>query len=96
MDPWKTLGLAPGASPEAVKQAYRSQALRWHPDRNGGSAEAAERFKAVAEAYRALRGGGPRRAPETAESARDLFQEMLDGLGLGRGSGGDPFRELFD
>lgn len=41
------LGLAPGATDEEVKRAYRSRALATHPDR-GGSAEA---FRAVHAAF---------------------------------------------
>lgn len=33
---------------------YRKQALLWHPDRNTGDAEAAEKFKEIAAAYEIL------------------------------------------
>lgn len=32
-DPWQTLGVARGASPEDVKRAYRRRAAQYHPDR---------------------------------------------------------------
>ena len=32
-DPWHILGVAPGASPAAVKQAWRQLAAEHHPDR---------------------------------------------------------------
>lgn len=48
------LGLSFGASPEAIKKSYRSLAMRWHPDRNAGSEEATEKFKALHEAYALL------------------------------------------
>lgn len=44
---FELLGLAPGASDEEVKRAYRQRALETHPDR-GGSAEA---FRAVHAAF---------------------------------------------
>lgn len=34
--------------------AYRKLALRYHPDKNGGSSYAEERFKQISEAYRSL------------------------------------------
>lgn len=44
---WAILGVAPSASEEEVKRAYRQRALETHPDR-GGEAEA---FRAVQRAY---------------------------------------------
>ena len=60
--PWSALGVARGAPPAAVKAAYKAAALRYHPDRHAAAGEeaaalAAERFKAVSEAYEAIRGG---------------------------------------
>jgi molecular chaperone DnaJ len=40
---------------DQIKQAYRKLAMKYHPDRNGGSADAEERFKKVTEAYDVLR-----------------------------------------
>jgi hypothetical protein len=37
VDPHAVLGLAPGASPEAVQRAYRDLAKRFHPDRAGAA-----------------------------------------------------------
>ena len=38
MDPYKVLGLEPGASDEEVKQAYRRLAKKYHPDLKIGRA----------------------------------------------------------
>jgi molecular chaperone DnaJ len=54
-DFYDVLGVARDASDEQVKQAYRKLAMKYHPDRNNGSAEAEERFKAITEAYDVLR-----------------------------------------
>ena len=35
-DPYRVLGLKPGASEEEVKRAYRQQAKKYHPDKNPG------------------------------------------------------------
>ena len=51
MDPYKVLGLEPGASDEEVKQAYRRLAKKYHPDLNPGDAEAARKMQEVNEAY---------------------------------------------
>ena len=54
-NPYEVLGVAPDASAEDVKAAYRRLAMRYHPDRNPGSKEAEEQFKAISEAYATLR-----------------------------------------
>jgi curved DNA-binding protein CbpA len=48
------LEIDPTAPPIAIKKAYRRLALQHHPDRNNGSAESTERFKAIGEAYEVL------------------------------------------
>lgn len=54
-DFYSTLGVAKTASDDEIKQAYRKLAMQYHPDRNGGSKEAEEKFKAITEAYDVLR-----------------------------------------
>ncbi|MGB0696658.1 MAG: J domain-containing protein [Rhodospirillaceae bacterium] len=39
---------------DALKARYKALVKRWHPDANGGSKEAEERFKEIAAAYRLL------------------------------------------
>jgi len=53
-DYYEVLGVERNASPEAIKKAYRSLAVKNHPDRNPGDKEAEERFKEAAEAYAVL------------------------------------------
>ena len=54
-DYYQTLGIPKDASPEAIKKAYRREAVKWHPDKNiDNKAAAEERFKEVAEAYDVL------------------------------------------
>ena len=62
-DPYRVLGVGPGATDAEVRAAYRRLVLLHHPDHNGGSAESARRFEEVQEAYatvRALRAAGSR------------------------------------
>lgn len=53
-DYYEVLGVGRDASAQEIKSAYRKVALRYHPDRNPGDAEAEERFKEAAEAYSVL------------------------------------------
>ena len=53
-DYYEVLELDRGATAEQVKANYRRLAMKWHPDRNAGSAEAEERFKSISEAYATL------------------------------------------
>ena len=54
-DFYQTLGVPRGAGDEAIKKAYRKLAMECHPDRNNGSKESEEKFKAITEAYDVLR-----------------------------------------
>jgi molecular chaperone DnaJ len=53
-DLYATLGVTRGSSADEIKKAYRSLARRYHPDRNDGDEEAADRFRDIAEAYETL------------------------------------------
>lgn len=50
MNYYSTLGLNKGASQEEIKKAYRSMAMKHHPDRGGDE----KKFKEIEEAYRTL------------------------------------------
>ena len=54
-DFYHTLGVARAASDAEIKTAYRTLAMTYHPDRNNGSKDSEEKFKAITEAYDALR-----------------------------------------
>lgn len=78
-DYYETLGVGRDASAEEIKRAYRQAALKYHPDRNPGDAEAEANFKRAAEAYSVL-------ADADKRARYDRFG--ADGL---RGGGGPNF-----
>ncbi len=56
-DPYKVLGLAPDASDEEVKKAYRELAKKYHPDLNPGDEEAARKMNDINTAYDQIKSG---------------------------------------
>lgn len=53
-DYYEVLGIDKAADGEEIKRAYRRLAMKYHPDRNPGDAEAEKAFKECAEAYEVL------------------------------------------
>ena len=53
-DYYEVLGLARDANESEVKKAYREKALKYHPDKNPGDADAEAAFKEVSEAFEVL------------------------------------------
>lgn len=85
MNPYKVLGLGPGASEEEVKQAYRKLAMKHHPDRGGDEAE----FKRIKQAYEAINAGNaynPQHDPNF-----DPFQNLHGMFNMGRQAGARHF-----
>lgn len=91
-DYYEILGVERNADGEAIKRAYRQLALRYHPDRNNGDAEAEEKFKEATEAYEVLR-------DEQKRAAYDRFGHagVKGGAGAGRqGFAGFGFEEALN
>jgi curved DNA-binding protein CbpA len=86
-DYYRLLGLPPEAADDEIRRAYRRLALRWHPDRNSGDPQAAERFKETSEAYAVLIDPAKRREYDAARRAgatgefrqtrEDLFRDLF-------------------
>src|SRR4028118_843351 len=53
-DYYDVLGVSRTAGVDEIKKAYRKLAVKYHPDKNPGNAEAEEKFKEAAEAYGVL------------------------------------------
>src|SRR3954465_11590967 len=60
-DYYEVLGIARTASEQEIKSAYRRLAVKFHPDKNPGDAEAEDKFKEAAEAYSVLSDADQRR-----------------------------------
>lgn len=93
-DYYALLGVSRSAGKDEIKSAYRKLALKFHPDRNKGSAEAEERFKEVTRAYEVL-------TDEEKRRHYDQFgaEGLNSGAGFGEGFGGgfsDAFSDIFE
>ena len=88
-DHYAALGLGSAATLADVKKAFRQQASLHHPDRNA-AAGAAERFRAVQEAYEVLSDDTQRQAYDDnrrrnlldspIDTARDIWQNYFNHL----------------
>ena len=91
-DPYKVLGVAPTASEEEIKKAYRKLSRLYHPDSNMTKSElekkaAEEKFKAVQAAYEDIIDGkvnpGVYRNSSSSSSARSSYGRTYQGYGAG-------------
>jgi len=107
-DYYEVLGVAKDASADDIRKAYRQAALKNHPDRNPGDAEAETRFKAASEAYQALSDeekrarydrfghagleGMPDMGGDVFSHFQDIFSELFGGFGGGQRRRSGPAR----
>lgn len=76
MDPYKVLGISPGATDEEIKKAYRALSRKYHPDanvNNPNKEQAEEMFKQVQVAY------------------DQIMKQKQQGYSYGSGDGGSTY-----
>ena len=106
MDYYSQLGLKRGASEDDIKKAYRSMAMKHHPDRGGDE----QKFKEISTAYEALTnpekkriidmggdpnaqaGGGFNQGPFEFHFGTGDLNDLFGGFGFG-GFGRQPMRK---
>ena len=89
-DFYQILGVSKNASDQELKSAYRTQALKWHPDKHAGEAkkEAEEKFKEINRAYEVLR--DPQKKQMYDQLGHNAFTRNGSG-GPGGFGAGSPF-----
>lgn len=103
IDYYELLECERGADDATLKSSYRKLAMRWHPDRNPGDAQAEAQFKAINEAYDCLKDPQKRAAydrfghaafqqgggagPQDFGAFSDIFENIF-GEFMGGGRGG--------
>src|ERR1700722_19737907 len=86
-DYYEVLSVSKDVSADELRKAYKREALKHHPDRNPGNAEAEALFKEASEAYQVL-------CDEEKRAVYDRFGHA--GLQGGGGSGGfDGISDVF-
>ena len=92
-DYYETLGVSSDVSEGDLKKAYRRLAMKCHPDRNPGDAEAEVKFKELSEAYEVLSDTEKRTAYD--RYGHDAFEGGMGGPGGGFHGGGASFSDIF-
>ena len=81
---------------QEIKIAFREQAKKYHPDRNGQDTEAEERFKDINEAYRILSNSNTKRKYDRAWNSRVGRKKQKAQAQQNKNEKGPGFGELFN
>jgi molecular chaperone DnaJ len=82
-DPYKVLGVSPGASQDEIKKAYRQMAKKYHPDLHPNDPNANKRMNEINEAYDMLTNPEKYAAKQAQQQSRQQY-----GYGQGQQQGG--------
>ncbi|TWT23781.1 J domain-containing protein [Luteimonas marina] len=94
-DYYNVLGVEPNAGDAEIKSAYRRLARKYHPDVSK-EAGAEDKFKAINEAYEALRDPAKRKAYDQLRAGGYRPGDEVPPAGFGGGgAGGFDFEEVF-
>jgi DnaJ-class molecular chaperone len=89
-DPYRTLGVAAGASADEIKKAYRKLAKKLHPDVNPGNKKVEQQFKEATAAYDLLSDAEKRRKFDAGEIDENGNPRGFAGWGTRGGGGSGP------
>jgi len=89
-DYYEVLGVNKSANETELKKAYRKLAMKYHPDRNKGDADAERKFKEASEAYDVLRD------PQKRQRYDQFGHSGINGGGFGGADYGNVnFEDIF-
>ena len=82
---YNTLSLKPTCTADEIRKAYRTLAVKWHPDKNGGDEAAMQRFQLISQANDVLSDPRRRRLYDRtgeredipAEDFKEMYKQMM-------------------
>ncbi len=94
-DYYEVIGVSRDAGEDEIRRAYRKLALKYHPDRNQGDAEAESKFKEATEAFSVLSDSEKRAAYDRFGHAGLNGGAGFDFSGAGMGDIFSQFQDMF-